>query len=314
MIEGADATKNGEHAMCPHLPATESRNPRTHEIDAVPAVERLEMIMREDAVAVDAARSAAPELARLVESALDRIRHGARVHYAGAGASGRLAMLDATEATPTFGVDAGLFIAHFPGGSPALLDSTIDLEDAYETGLDDLSETRAVDVVVGVTASGGTSYIRGALEAARMAGALTALLTSHPQTHLAGLADVLIVADTGPEALTGSTRLKAGTATKVMLNAFSTAVMIGLGRSYSNLMIELVASNEKLRERSVALLVEGSAQPKAECKAMLAECSGQVPLALLRLLSGASLDTAEAALEDSGSVRAALRTLTADWK
>lgn len=296
--------------MCPHLPATESRNPLTHEIDAVPVAERLEMILREDAAAVDAARSIVPELARLVEDALARIRQGGCVHYVGAGASGRLAMLDATEATPTFGVDPGLFTAHFPGGSPALLDSTIDFEDAYEEGRNDVAGVRAKDVVVGVTASGGTAYVRGALEAARRAGARTALLTSNPQTPLAGLSDILVVADTGPEALTGSTRLKAGTATKVMLNAFSTAVMIGLGRSYSNLMIGLVASNEKLRERSVALLVEGSARPAAECEAVLTECSGRVPLALLRLLSGASLSAAEAALENGGSVRAALRTLT----
>lgn len=285
--------------------ATESRNPRTVEIDVVDTAEQLEMILREDAVAVEAARAAGPALSRLVDGAVARLREGGRIHYAGAGASGRLAMLDATESTPTFGVDPGLITVHFPGGERALLDSTIDLEDAHQQGRDDMREVGAGDVVVGVTASGGTAYVRGALEAARETGALTALVTSQ-HTKLSELADILVVADTGPEALTGSTRLKAGTATKVMLNAFSTAVMIGLGSTYSNLMVGMVASNEKLRERSVALLVDGSGAGEAECRAMLAECDGRVPLALVRLLTGASRVPVEEALRGAGSVRAAL--------
>lgn len=289
-------------------PATESRNPRTAEIDTVGTAERLEMILREDAVAVEAARAAGPALSHLVDGAVERLGRGGRIHYAGAGASGRLAMLDATEATPTFGVDPGLVTVHFPGGRRALLDSTIDLEDAHQQGREDLREVGAGDVVVGMTASGATAYVRGALEAAREAGALTALITSQ-RTSLSELADILVLAETGPEALTGSTRLKAGTATKVLLNAFSTAVMIGLGGTYSNLMVGVVASNEKLRERSVALLVDGSGAGEAECRTVLAESDGRVPLALLRLLTGASHARAEAALREAGSVRAALAAL-----
>ena len=286
-------------------PATESRNPRTVEIDNVGTAEQLEMILREDAVAVEAARAAGHALSRLVDGAVERLREGGRIHYAGAGASGRLAMLDATESTPTFGVDPDLITVHFPGGERALLDSTIDLEDAHQQGYEDMRQVRAGDVVGGVTASGATAYVRGALEAARGAGALTALVTSQ-HTSLSELADILVVADTGPEALTGSTRLKAGTATKVMLNAFSTAVMIGLGSTYSNLMVGMVASNEKLRERSVALLVDGSGASEAECRVMLAESDGRVPLALVRLLTGAAHAPAEEALRGAGSVRAAL--------
>lgn len=290
-------------------PSTEARNRSTYDIDAVPARERLELILAEDAVAVGAAQAVIGELGRLVEASVDRLRGGGRIHYAGAGASGRLAVLDATEATPTFGVDPDLIQAHFPGGQAALVDSTIDFEDAEELGGQDLRDVGAGDVVVGVSASGTTAYVRGALQAATRAGALTALVTSNPQAPLAQDAQILIAADTGPEALTGSTRLKAGTAAKVILNAFSTAVMIGLGRSYSNLMIGLVASNVKLHERSVAILVEATGSSAVQCRTVLAECSGQVPLALTTLLSGASREVAQEALATGGSVRSALDRL-----
>ncbi|GAA4425854.1 N-acetylmuramic acid 6-phosphate etherase [Georgenia halophila] len=293
--------------MTPAHPATEGRNPRTLDIDAVPSAEALEMVLREDAVAIDASRAAVPELARLVDRAVERLQGGGQIHYAGAGASGRLAVLDATETTPTFGVDPELIHAHFPGGASALVDSTIDLEDAFDQGRLDLADVAEVDLVIGVTASGHTAYVRGALQAARTIGAATALVTSNRESPIAELADIVVAADTGPEALTGSTRLKAGTATKVILNAFSTAVMIGTGRSYSNLMVGLVASNEKLRQRSTALLTEATGRPQPECQEMLAECSGRLPLALTRMLSGVTGEAAEEALARGGSVRSALR-------
>ncbi|HLS13123.1 MAG TPA: N-acetylmuramic acid 6-phosphate etherase [Beutenbergiaceae bacterium] len=290
-------------------PSTEARNPRTHDIDAAPPAQRLEMILAQDAVAVEAARATIPALADLVEATVDRLRADGRIHYAGAGASGRLAVLDATESTPTFGVDPTLIQAHFPGGQAALTDSTIDFEDADEQGRADLAQVRGGDVVIGVSASGTTAYVRGALAAAQQVGALTALITSNPESPLAPQAKILIAADTGAEALTGSTRLKAGTAAKVILNAFSTAVMIGLGRSYSNLMVGLVATNEKLHERSVAILMEATGAPAETCRATLAQCSGRVPLALTVLLSGAGIAAAQAALDEGGSVRTALDRL-----
>lgn len=295
--------------MTPTSPPTEQRNPRTTPLSIVPTHERLEMILYEDAIAVEAAQTAIPDLARLVDTTLDRLRRGGQIRYAGAGASGRLAVLDATEAAPTFGVDPDLIQAHFPGGAPALVDSTIDLEDAFDQGRADLADVTERDVVVGVSASGGTAYVRGALESAGETGALTALITSNPDAPLAALADVIVVAETGPEALTGSTRLKAGTATKVILNAFSTAIMVGLGRTWSNLMVGLVASNDKLRERSVGLLVEASGQSEDSCRAMLTESSDRLPLALVRLLSAAAPAAAERALDREGSVRAALARL-----
>lgn len=296
------------------LPPTEARNPRTTELDDVEAEERVRMVLREDARSVEAALEAAPAVGRLVDAAVARLRSGGRIHYAGAGASGRLAVLDATEATPTFGVEPGLLEAHFPGGGAALVDSTIDLEDAQDQGRSDLTTVSSKDVVIGITASGSTAYVKGALEAGRANHALTALITSHPESPLRDLADFLVVADTGPEALTGSTRLKAGTATKVILNAFSTAVMVGIGRTYSNLMVGLVASNEKLHERSVSLLVDATGQEPQTCRDMLTACSGRLPLALVRLLSGAEAQEAESALADDGSVRTALRRLAGEGR
>ncbi|MGC0252453.1 N-acetylmuramic acid 6-phosphate etherase [Pseudactinotalea sp. Z1748] len=295
-------------------PSTEARNPATRDIDVVPPAQRLRMILAQDAVAVAAAQEVIPALADLVQAAVDRVRAGGRIHYAGAGASGRLAVLDATESTPTFGVDPGLIRAHFPGGAAALTDSTIDLEDAADQGRAALTGVGAGDVVIGVSASGSTAYVRGALESAGRAGALTALITSNPRAPLGAHAQILIAPDTGAEALTGSTRLKAATAAKVLLNAFSTAVMIGLGRTYSNLMVGLVASNEKLRERSVAILREATGSPAAQCRTTLLESSGRVPVALVRLLTGASVLEAEGALARAGSVRTALDLLAGDCR
>lgn len=294
------------------LPPTEARNPWTTDFDAVDAQERVRMVLREDAHAVEAALDAAPVIGELADLAAERLRTGGRIHYAGAGASGRLAVLDATEATPTFGVDPGLLEAHFPGGAAALVDSTIDLEDAEDQGRSDLCAVGARDAVIGITASGTTAYVRGALEAGQANGALTALITSNPESPLRELAEIVVVAETGPEALTGSTRLKAGTAAKIILNAFSTAVMAGTGRTYSNLMVGLVASNEKLHERSVGLLVEATGQEAQVCRDMLSACSGHLPLALLRLLSGAGAQEAESALAEDGSVRTALTRLAGE--
>lgn len=290
-------------------PATENRNPRTVDIDTVPTSETLRMLLDEEVVAVEAARAAVPDLTRLVEYAAECLRRGGHVHYAGAGASGRLATLDATETTPTFGVDPDLFQAHFPGGAAALVDSAIDLEDARQQGRLDLNGVTERDLVVGITASGQTPYVDGALSAARETGAVTALITSNPDAPLHTLADVLVVADTGAEALTGSTRLKAGTAAKVMLNAFSTALMIASGRTYSNLMVGLKATNEKLRQRSVDLLTEATGEPSARCERMLRDCEGDVSVALVRILAGCSLPDGRDALRRTGNVRAAVQQL-----
>ncbi|TMR98137.1 N-acetylmuramic acid 6-phosphate etherase [Nonomuraea basaltis] len=291
-------------------PPTERRNPRTAAIDTLESGDVLRLLLDEDARAVEAARAAAGPLARAVDEAHLRLGRGGSVHYFGAGASGRLAVLDATEITPTFGVARDLFTAHFAGGPAALTDSSVDREDAEELGAADAGTLGESSVAIGITASGSTRYVAGALRAARAAGALTVLVTCNPDAPLRELAEISVVADTGPEALTGSTRLKAGTATKVLLNAFSTALMIKAGRTYGNLMVGLVATNAKLGERAVSLLVEATGEDAAACRAALAEAGGRIPDALVRLLTGCPPEQARAALEAHPGVRAAVAALS----
>ncbi|WP_017609000.1 N-acetylmuramic acid 6-phosphate etherase [Nocardiopsis xinjiangensis] len=293
----------------PERSPTEARNPRTVDIDTVATQEIIGLLQNEDARAVHAASAASAQLAAAVDAAGVRLRSGGRVHYFGAGASGRLAVLDATEVTPTFGADPELFTAHFPGGAAALADSTLDLEDADTLGEQDAGALGPGDVAVAVTASGSTAYAAGALRAARGTGALCVLVTCNPQAALLQACDLPVVADTGPEAITGSTRLKAGTATKVLLNSFSTALMVGAGRTYSNLMVGLVATNDKLRDRSVGLLVEASGQPRRHCTAALEEAGGRVEAALVSLLAEAPVERAHRVLAEHGGVRAAVTAL-----
>jgi N-acetylmuramic acid 6-phosphate etherase len=288
---------------------TEQRNPRTVDIDRWPSTRVVEALLAEDGAAIAAATAAAPALATAVDRALARIGDGGRVHYFGAGASGRLAVLDATEATPTFGTPPGLFTPHFPGGAAAFADSSLDFEDAEPAGYDDAATVGARDVAVGLTASGTTPYVAGALRRARAAGALTVLVACNADPPLAALADVTVVADTGPEAVAGSTRLKAGTATKVLLNAFSTALMVRSGRTYSNLMVNLVATNDKLHHRAVGIIDTAAGIGAEESAAVLGRCGGDVPLALTHVLSGHTVERCRQALAGGGSVRAALTLL-----
>lgn len=287
---------------------TEARNPATLDIDTWPAQRAIETILTEDLAGVRAALNVADALAALVEAAHLRLRAGGRIHYFGAGASGRLAFIDATESRPTFGLE-DVFVWHFPGGAPALLDSAIDEEDAGAAGSADAEQIGVGDVVIGVSASGSTGYVRGALAVARQRGAFTALITNQAGAELSDQVDLAIEAATGPEALTGSTRLKAGTATKVLINAFSTALMIRAGRTWSNLMTHLVATNTKLDERSVRILTSATEASEAECRSVLAAAAGDLPVALTAMLSGAEPAPARAALATTGSVRAAVRRM-----
>jgi N-acetylmuramic acid 6-phosphate etherase len=219
-------------------------------------------------------------------------------------------VLDATEASPTFGIAPGYFCPHFPGGSAAIVDSTLDHEDAQDYGRKDAVEVSKHDVVLGISASGTTRYVLGALKQASVVGALTVLLTCNPGSPLASYADLTVVAATGPEPITGSTRLKAGTATKVLLNAFSTALMVQSGRTYSNLMVNLVATNDKLHARAVRALEMATSLGADECAQALTRCDGDLALAVLHTLSGRPAEECRAALGDAGNVRAALQLLT----
>jgi len=293
-------------------PPTEDRNPNTLAIDSLGTIQILELVNAEDARVAGAVEAAIPELAKAVDAAVDAVQSGGRVHYFGAGTSGRLAVLDAAELLPTFHAPPDLVVAHHAGGTEALLRAVENVEDSEETGAADAAAVTERDVVLGLAASGRTPYVAGALRAAREAGATTVLVTANPDAPLRELADIVVAADTGAEVIAGSTRLKAGTAQKLILNSFSTTLMIKLGRTWSNLMVDMVATNNKLRGRMLRILSEATGAGDDACAAALAAAGGELKPALVHLFSGAPIDEARAALEQAdGRVAAALSTLTA---
>ena len=291
---------------------TEQRNPRTGDIDLLPTVDVLRMINDEDRLVPDAVRAVLPELARAVDFAVTALRGGGQVHYVGAGTSGRLATQDAAELVPTFNTPDDWFVTHHAGGQSALRTAVENAEDDWDAGATELSTVGPGDLVFGLTASGRTPFVLGALAAAGEAGARTALVSANPRATPAIPLDVLIAVDTGPEVIAGSTRMKAGTAQKLVLNAFSTAVMIKLGRTYSNLMVGMKATNAKLRGRTLRILREATGLDEAECSAALMEADGDLRVALVRLLAGIdSVRAAEALSATGGHVRNALTALGA---
>jgi N-acetylmuramic acid 6-phosphate etherase len=292
---------------------TEVRNPRTTDIDVLPTLEVLRLINAEDQRVPGAVALALPRVAKAADLAVEALRGGGRVHYFGAGTSGRLAVLDAAELPPTYGIEPGLVVAHHAGGLGAISQAIEDVEDDVELGAREAADVRAGDLAVGVTASGRTPFVVAALRAASAAGAHTVLVSSNPAAAAGAEVDVHIAVDTGPEAVTGSTRMKAGTAAKLVLNAMSTAVMVRLGRTYSNLMVSMNALNSKLRGRVVKILVEATGMDAETCAAALADSAGDTRAALISLLCDVSPGRATEALAGScGSVREAMRTIRGD--
>ena len=289
---------------------TEDRHPATYALDAMSTLELLRALNHEDASVAPAVLQVLPELAVVVDLVVERIRAGGTVHYFGAGTSGRLAVIDAAELMPTFNLPDGLFVAHHAGGTEALVKAVENVEDNAELGAQEASAIGPRDVAVGLTASGRTPYVAGALATARAKGALTILITANPQPELAGQVEHLLAVDTGPEVITGSTRLKAGTAQKLVLNSLSTAVMVRLGRTWSNFMVDMVATNAKLRGRVIRILREATGVDEAAARKALELASGELKPALLSLLTGVDPDLARAALEQhQGSVAEALRSI-----
>lgn len=290
--------------------STEARNIRTLDLDQRTTIEILEALNDEDQLAPAAVRATLLQMAKLVEAAAASVQSGGRVHYFGAGTSGRLGVLDAAELRPTFNLPDGVVIAHHAGGAAALTQAVENVEDSWEAGFEAASDVRAGDVVVGIAASGRTPYVGGALTAGRENGATTALIACATEPQLGPLADFVLAADTGPEALAGSTRLKAGTAQKLMLNGFSTALMIRLGRTWSNLMVSMVATNEKLRSRTVRILMEATGGTEDSCRSALESADGELKVALAVMLTGVSPADARQALESAnGDVRCATEAL-----
>jgi N-acetylmuramic acid 6-phosphate etherase len=292
---------------------TEVRNPRTTEIDVLPTLEILRLINAEDMLVPGAVAEALPQIAKAVDLEVEALRSGGRVHYFGAGTSGRLAVLDAAELPPTFGIDPSLVVAHHAGGFGAISRAIENVEDDAALGARDAGEVNEGDVAVGITASGRTPYVVGALRAAAEAGAHTVLISSNPAAVAGTQVEVHIAVDTGPEAVSGSTRMKAGTAAKLVLNAMSTAAMVRLGRTYSNLMVSMSALNSKLRGRLVKILVEATGMDAETCEAALADAAGDTRTALVSLLCDVSPGRAAEALAGSGgSVREAMNTIRGD--
>ncbi|MFL6127984.1 MAG: N-acetylmuramic acid 6-phosphate etherase [Mycobacteriales bacterium] len=286
---------------------TEGRNPATVDIDRQPTAEVLRLVLAEDATVPAAVAAALPELTRATDLVVVALRAGGHVHVVGAGSSGRLAALDAAELGPTYGLEAGRWTAHV-----AAFDGTQDGEDDAAAGTAVGALAGPGDVLVGVTASGRTPYAVAALRTAAARGASTVLLSGNPGAAAGSEVDVHVPVHTGPEVVTGSTRMKAGTAQKLVLNALSTAAMVRSGRTWSNLMVGAVATNGKLRARLAAAVAAATGEDADSCAAAVRDADGDGRVALLSLLAGVPAPVARDALVvTAGHLRDALSTLAA---
>ena len=282
------------------VPTTEQPNAATRDLDLLGTEALVALLAREQRVALDAVAGATPEIARAVDAISQRLLAGGRLHYVGAGTSGRLAMLDAAECPPTFGTPPELVTAHIAGGATALVRAVEGAEDDADAGTAEMTAAAPNDAVVGISASGSARYVVAAIAAARARGALTIALTSVADSPLTVAAKLAIVVDAGPEPIAGSTRLKAGTAQKAVLNALSTATMVRLGRVYDNLMVDVVATNEKLRVRGLRLVCMLAMVDRTRAKELLAAASGSVKVAVAMQRRGVDAEAARALLEGSG--------------
>ncbi len=280
---------------------TERRNPRTATIDSASALEIVDLIGAEDATVPAAVARAREDLARAVDLIEAAFRSGGRLIYIGAGTSGRLGVLDAAECPPTFGTPPEMVVGVIAGGYPALVKSVEGAEDDVNAAIGEMDSRRVGpdDVVVGIAASGTTPFVRAALSRAQTLGARTAIVTcSEPPKLLRDTCDVSILVPVGPEVVTGSTRMKAGTATKLVLNTLTTAAMIRLGKTYGNLMVDLRAWNDKLIDRSERIVMETTGLARAEARGVIEAADGRVKTAIVMARRRVSRDEAERLLEE----------------
>lgn len=290
---------------------TEQRNPASEGIDALPVEAILRIINDEDRKVADAVTPLIPAIARAVEAVVAAMRRGGRLFYIGAGSSGRLGVLDAAECPPTFSVPPDQVQAILAGGPSALLGATEAAEDDPEAGARDLEDRgfQSIDVLVAIAASGRTPYVLGAVAAARKMGAVTVGISCTPHSELSRSVDIPIETLPGPEVIAGSTRMKAGTATKLVLNMISTAVMIRLGHVYGNLMVNVQPKNQKLRDRARRIIAQAAAVDPQRAAELL-EAAGSVKTAIVMARLGVSRQEAERRLQAAGGlVSAALGTL-----
>ncbi|RRJ66530.1 N-acetylmuramic acid 6-phosphate etherase [Paenibacillus oralis] len=278
---------------------TEARNERTMRLDEMTVAELLTVMNEEDAKVAGAVKKEIPQIAKAVAAITDALRRGGRLIYMGAGTSGRIGLLDAVECPPTFGTSPEQVVGLIAGGSNAFIKAVEGAEDRTELGAADLQNLNltANDAVVGLAASGRTPYVIGGLEYAKRAGAATISISCNKNAAISQKADIAIEIENGPEVLTGSTRLKAGTSQKLVCNMLSTATMIGLGKVYGNLMVDVQPTNEKLAERAKRIVMEATACDAETAENALRLAEGKPKPAILMILTGCTYTEALKQLE-----------------
>lgn len=290
---------------------TEQRNPDSMQLDEMSIAEMAQVMNTEDQGVPAAINKVLPEITQLIEAVIQSFNKEGRLIYIGAGTSGRLGILDAVECVPTFGTPPEKVVGLIAGGEKAIKDAVEGAEDSEELAVEDLKNLNLTenDIVIGIAASGRTPYVIGGLEYAKQKGAKTGAISNNKNTKISAVADYPVEVVTGPEVLTGSTRLKAGTAQKLVLNMISTISMVKIGKAYENLMVDVLATNEKLVDRAKRIIVEATGVEYEEAGKVFDE-AGSVKLAIVMILSGASKEEAERALEETnGFVRASIQKL-----
>lgn len=295
----SDATSS-THTLIKQLDTlvSEGRNPETMEIDTLNTFDLLKVINQEDQKVALAVEKTLPSISSAVDLALSSIQNGGRLIYIGAGTSGRLGILDAVECRPTFSVSDDLVIGIIAGGEKALIHAVEGAEDSEQAGIKDLKDVAlsSKDIVVGIAASGRTPYVISALAYAKSLGCKTVSVVCNPSSPMLDMTDASICAEVGPECLTGSTRMKSGTAQKIILNMLSTATMIKLGKVYENLMVDVNASNEKLRARAIRIVMQATQCTLQVAQRSLAQADNSAKVAILMILSGQDAPSAKAIL------------------
>lgn len=293
---------------------TESRNPASFQIDTLSALEILKVINNEDKKVPFAVEERLPEIAKAVSLIAEAFAQGGRLIYCGAGTSGRLGILDASECPPTYGTPREMVVGLIAGGNTAILQAVENAEDSREMGEQDLRNLNfnARDVLVGIAASGRTPYVLGAMAYARHVGASVVAISCNQDSEMSKAADIAIEPMVGPEVVTGSSRMKAGTAQKLILNMLTTGAMIRSGKVYSNLMVDVEATNAKLVQRQVDIVVQATECSSEKAEEALNECNRHCKTAIMMILSGMSAEEASAILnKNKGFIRKALQEIKA---
>lgn len=283
---------------------TEQRNPNTADIDRISTLEMVRRINDEDKKVALAVERELESIARAVDAAYEALRDGGRLIYCGCGTSGRLGVLDAAECPPTYSVDPGMVMGVMAGGESAMFRAAEGAEDNAQAGREDMEgiHLSARDLVVGIAASGRTPYVLGAMAYAHEIGARTVALTCNKNSEMNAAADIPIGVETGPEVITGSTRMKSGTAEKMVLNMISTGAMIRLGKVYGNLMVDVMPTNEKLVRRAISIVSTAAGVEEELARQTLEQCGFSVKTAIVMLARGLSAQEAEKQLKEHGGV------------